>query len=282
MSKATASRGAHPDRRRHASGRPRQQQPRRMSGRLRQRRQPATRLHHQRLRQPMRRRFLAQRSQIAAGRRPQVGVDRRGRARSYSRYSAASSCDATTNTPSSRCAQRARPLAARAAGARRRAAGRSQPPPRRPAAARVPPAPPTARPVPAAPRPAPSARPPRPSARAAAPAAQRRAGTAAAASAAPAPADPRTRGWPRTRCAAPRRSSSALVATVVPCPRWPSASGASPACSSARSTPSITARDWSSTVVGSFTAVSRPSCTSATSVNVPPTSTPASVRIAQG
>ena len=50
-----------------------------MSGRLRQRRQAAARLHHQRLRQPMGGRLLTQRPQIATGRRPQVGVDRRGR-----------------------------------------------------------------------------------------------------------------------------------------------------------------------------------------------------------
>jgi hypothetical protein len=42
---------------------------------------------------------------------------------------------------------------------------------------------------------------------------------------------------------------------------------------------SITPRDWSSTVVGTFAVVSRPSWTSATSVNVPPTSTPTSARV---
>src|SRR2546421_960387 len=71
---------------------------------------------------------------------------------------------------------------------------------------------------------------------------------------------------------APRRSSTALVATVVP---WATSEGeAAPALSSAcrrpRSKPSL----WSSGVVGTLQTAREPPRTMTTSVNVPPTSMP--------
>ncbi len=70
---------------------------------------------------------------------------------------------------------------------------------------------------------------------------------------------------------APRDSSIVFVAVVVP---WRSSSTSRRAAR--RSTPSTTARDGSSGVVGSFATSTAPVSVSArtTSVNVPPTSTP--------
>ena len=69
---------------------------------------------------------------------------------------------------------------------------------------------------------------------------------------------------------APRRSSRALVATVIP---WAKASSAE-ASRSAASTLAITPSDWSRGVDGTLAVTSRPSTTATRSVKVPPTSTP--------
>ncbi len=69
---------------------------------------------------------------------------------------------------------------------------------------------------------------------------------------------------------APRRSSSAFVATVMPCAKAPSAPGSRPDASTAATTP----RDWSSGVDGTLATTTPSGPTAARSVNVPPTSTP--------
>src|SRR5512132_4464507 len=70
---------------------------------------------------------------------------------------------------------------------------------------------------------------------------------------------------------APRRSSSALVATVEPCATLATVPAASWATSSsARTTPSA----WLLGVEGTLAVTSLPSTSATRSVNVPPTSTP--------
>ena len=72
-------------------------------------------------------------------------------------------------------------------------------------------------------------------------------------------------------------SSSALVATVIPCENSLTSSAERAAFSSTASTAAITPSDWSSGVVGDFAVTTRPSNASTASVNVPPTSTPRSM-----
>src|SRR4051812_29464561 len=77
---------------------------------------------------------------------------------------------------------------------------------------------------------------------------------------------------------APLPSSSALVATVMPCANVSTSCGSRCARSSAARTASITPRDWSSGVLGALAVTRRPSSSARTaSVNVPPTSTPNSI-----
>ena len=73
---------------------------------------------------------------------------------------------------------------------------------------------------------------------------------------------------------APRRSIRALVASVVPWMTAPTSRGASPARDSASRAPSSTPRTGSSGVVRTLPVRQAPLCSTATSVNVPPTSTP--------
>ena len=70
------------------------------------------------------------------------------------------------------------------------------------------------------------------------------------------------------------------MATVVPCPSRATSPASSPASASASATPSTTPRDWSR-VVGTLAVVRRPPAIRATSVKVPPTSTPTIARIGQ-
>ena len=76
---------------------------------------------------------------------------------------------------------------------------------------------------------------------------------------------------------APRPSSSALVATVIPCASSSTASGLAPARSSTTSIAAMTPCDWSAGVVGALAVCTPPDATSTASVNVPPTSTPTSM-----
>src|SRR3954469_16381535 len=76
---------------------------------------------------------------------------------------------------------------------------------------------------------------------------------------------------------APLPSSSAFVATVMPCARISTSSGVAPAASSAARTASITPSDWSRGVLGALAVCRRSPATSTASVNVPPTSTPSSM-----
>jgi hypothetical protein len=73
-------------------------------------------------------------------------------------------------------------------------------------------------------------------------------------------------------------SSSALVATVMPCAKASTSPACAPASWSARSTAAMTPRDWSSGVVGALAVCTTPSATRTASVKVPPTSTPRSIR----
>ncbi len=91
----------------------------------------------------------------------------------------------------------------------------------------------------------------------------------------------RSRAWRRSAVRAPRRSSIAFVATVVPWPRWATSPAPRPASASASRTPAITPTEWSATVVATLAVTSLPPATRATSVNVPPTSTPTIARIAR-
>src|SRR6185312_15111163 len=81
---------------------------------------------------------------------------------------------------------------------------------------------------------------------------------------------------------APRRSISALVATVVPCARLATDPGAMPAASNAAPIPWIIPREGSSGVDETFAVVTRPRSTTTTSVKVPPISTPIRVLIPGG
>src|SRR5439155_6366922 len=76
---------------------------------------------------------------------------------------------------------------------------------------------------------------------------------------------------------APRPSSSAFVATVMPWAKPLTSAGAAPAEASTASTAAMTPRDWSAGVVGALAVCRRPEATSTASVNVPPTSTPRSM-----
>ncbi len=75
---------------------------------------------------------------------------------------------------------------------------------------------------------------------------------------------------------APFDSSTAFVATVVPCRMLRMSATAMPASLQIRVTPVSTPFDWSAGVEGVLTRHCRPSSslTRKTSVNVPPTSTP--------
>ena len=73
---------------------------------------------------------------------------------------------------------------------------------------------------------------------------------------------------------APRSSSSAFVATVMPCAKCVTWLESVPARSSASETAAITPSDWSAGVVGTFAVTRRPAAASTASVKVPPTSTP--------
>jgi hypothetical protein len=74
--------------------------------------------------------------------------------------------------------------------------------------------------------------------------------------------------------AAPLPSRIALVAVVVPCSTWRSAVASAEASRSVLSMPAMNPVDGSAGVVGVLVIQRRPlaSCTSATSVKVPPTS----------
>src|SRR5581483_8591062 len=74
---------------------------------------------------------------------------------------------------------------------------------------------------------------------------------------------------------APRRSSSAFVATVVPCASTSTAP--TPEAASAADTPAA----WRPGTEGTFAVTSSPPTTATRSVNVPPTSTPTETPIAQ-
>ncbi len=76
---------------------------------------------------------------------------------------------------------------------------------------------------------------------------------------------------------APRPSSSALVATVIPWENSATALASAPARSSTARTAARTPSDWSSGVVGALAVIRRPSTASTASVKVPPTSTPRSI-----
>ena len=72
----------------------------------------------------------------------------------------------------------------------------------------------------------------------------------------------------------PFRSSTALVATVVPCASWVRDPGATPSAAR-RSTAASAASPGFAGVLGTLNTMgARPSRTHTTSVNVPPTSTP--------
>src|SRR5262249_37175141 len=71
---------------------------------------------------------------------------------------------------------------------------------------------------------------------------------------------------------------SAFVATVIPWEKPRTCAAARPARSSAAWTAAITPSDWSCGVVGAFAVTIRPSNATTASVNVPPTSTPSSIR----
>ena len=77
----------------------------------------------------------------------------------------------------------------------------------------------------------------------------------------------------------PLRSSTALVATVVPCASWATAPGSTPCSAARRRTAAMAASPGSAGVLGTLnTTGGRPSRTHTTSVNVPPTSTPTRYR----
>ena len=89
---------------------------------------------------------------------------------------------------------------------------------------------------------------------------------------------PARRGTPavvRRPVLAPLRSSTALVATVVPCPKPDDSAGSKAPVSAARRIAFLIATPGAARVVGTFMCASgRPSPTHTTSVKVPPTSTP--------
>src|SRR5579863_448993 len=72
-------------------------------------------------------------------------------------------------------------------------------------------------------------------------------------------------------------SSSALVATVIPCAKRSTSPASTPAPSSTARTAAITPRDCSAGVVGTFAVCTVAAPTSTASVKVPPTSTPSSI-----
>ena len=78
---------------------------------------------------------------------------------------------------------------------------------------------------------------------------------------------------------APRSSSSAFVATVMPWAKLATSRGPMPARSSTSATAAITPSDWSAGVVGTFPVKTPAGEASTASVNVPPTSTPSDQRV---